>query len=162
MSGVRFSIVPPKNYMEDYFKKEKEFKENHKVRYFLREAYYECTYRTWRRIVDCKDEVKWAFQRAFRGYDNTAYWSLYSYLTNIALPVLRDYRKNKHGIPSMVMRKGESFKKSEERWNEILDKMIYAFQVIKEDRSYINPPEVDKKVQEGLKLFGKYYQTLWD
>ena len=114
------------------------------------------------KIGDYRREVKWAWQRVFRGYDDTAYWGLYNYLTDIALPVLKWYRKNAHGVPGMVCKDKEPMEKSVERWNKILDKMIYAFQVIKDDENFIEPKEVQKKVDEGLKLFAKYYQTLWD
>lgn len=149
--------------MEDYFKKEKEFKKNHKVKYFLRELYYNCTYRLWYKITNIKDEIKWAWQRVFTGYDVTASWGLDNYLTDIALPVLKGYRSgdNKSGIPSMVCRKNESLKKSQKRWNGILDKMILSFEHIKKD-VLIPGKKVEKEIQDGLKLFAKYFRTLWD
>lgn len=148
--------------IQDFFKKEKEFKQNHKVQYFFRELWYEFRYRIIRRIRDAKMEVVWAYQRVFKGYDRTAHWGLYNYLTNIALPVLKDYRENMHGVPGIVCRKGEPLSKSVERWEQILDKMIYSFQAIHDDENFINPPDVEKKIQEGLKLFAKYFRTLWD
>ena len=53
----------------------------------------------------------------------------------------------------------------EKEWNGILDKMIWSFkQVMDDDILSFSPEEYreyNKKVQEGLELFGKYYQNLW-
>lgn len=148
--------------MEEYFKKEREFEMNHKVLYFLRELYYNCTCRLWYKITNAKDEVKWAWQRVFRGYDVTASWALYAYITDIVLPVLKGYRNgDKCGIPSIVCKENESLDKSQERWNKILDKMILSFEHIQKDE-LITDKKVDKEIQDGLKLFAKYFRTLWD
>lgn len=101
----------------------------------------------------------------------------------------------------------ESFDKGCERWNEVLDKMIWSFEQlisdewestyhhgthetdwVETDKLYKNPLTgkmektyqlVDKnpgghwydfqghqlhqeRIQEGLELFGKYFQNLWD
>ena len=148
--------------MENFLAREKEFEINHKVLYFLRELYYDCTYRLWSKITDMKYEVKWAWQRVFRGYDDTAYWGLYSYTTDIILPVLKDYRGGgKVGVPAMICREKESLEKSQERWKNILDKMILSFTHIKKDELN-QDSKVEKEIQDGLKLFAKYFRTLWD
>ena len=148
--------------MEKFLEKKRLFKENHKVKYFFRELWYDCTCRLWYKITNAKDEVKWAWQRVFRGYDDTAYWGLYSYLTDIALPVLKWYKTNAHGIPSMVCIEKEPMELSQKRWNNILDKMIFSFEIIKKDENLIEPKEVQVRVDEGLVLFAKYFQCLWD
>lgn len=130
----------------------------------LTDWYYDFLYHPLKlyKLGDWKREIKWAWQRAFRGYDDTAYWGLYHYIAKIAMPVLKEYRFNGHGVPGMVCEKDEPMEKSIERWNGILDKMIYAFDVIIKDENFIEPVEVQERVDEGLKLFAKYFQTLWD
>lgn len=62
----------------------------------------------------------------------------------------------------------------EKKWIYVLDEMIWAFQQLGDDDlvSYYDP-ETDKldleglekyqqRVKNGLRLFGKYYQALWD
>lgn len=55
-----------------------------------------------------------------------------------------------------------------EDWKEIIGKMLYSFEQIRRDYRD-NPTEnrshdvnKEKKVMEGLELFGKYYPNLWD
>jgi hypothetical protein len=54
-----------------------------------------------------------------------------------------------------------------EKWLEAIDKMIYSFREILMD-SYDLPFDLDKhkarqdKIDEGLQLFAKYFQNLWD
>jgi hypothetical protein len=146
-------------------------------------------------------------------------------LALIILPALLQLRETQHGIPSEFAMVGgedydsqdsfdfyketnkECFDQAVERWNEVLDKMIWSFQQlvydnyeekyhhgkteydwIKDDETFIDPftgkseemfTMVDKhpdkhwtdydgmrlheeRIQEGLELFGKYYQHLWD
>jgi len=45
-----------------------------------------------------------------------------------------------------------------EKWKQTLDKMIFAFQTIAMDGDDI---ESNKKVEQGLKLFSKYFRDLW-
>lgn len=110
--------------------------------------------RTWRRIGDFFRSIKHAFQRVYRGYDDTAYWDLQYYIAEIALPVLKDYRKDDYkGIPCDL---------SEEEYNEKLDMMIEAFHLIIKDDCTAEHWERDhEKIQKGLKEFAKYYQSLW-
>lgn len=47
----------------------------------------------------------------------------------------------------------------DERWQYVLDQMIEAFVVISEDSfNYADDEEI---VNQGLKMFGKYYRNLW-
>lgn len=104
-------------------------------------------------------------------------WNMDNTLALIIHPMLVQLKATTHGYPSSL---------TEERWNEILDEMIWAFeQKIDEDWTdqYYGPlvddpnglmgqdfewVDIDglKKHQErmtaGFKLFGKYYENLWD
>lgn len=148
-------------------------------------------FRNWSRAKDAYYEVKWGFQRMFRGYDDRAFWGLNSYITEIALPVLKWLKNNKHGLPwnqevdsEQLAAKGVidhgSYAHTEESWNAILDKMIDAFQVM-HDEDYCVPDDLgapsakedwpaykkwhedrNKRIDEGLGWFGKYFRSLWD
>ena len=49
------------------------------------------------------------------------------------------------------------------KWNDIMDKMIYSFGVIKNDGLFEKYDEEEwNRIQEGLDLFAKHYTSLWD
>lgn len=79
-------------------------------------------------------------------------WSLDHTLAKLLLPYLIAFRKmKKYGYPSQITSK---------EWNQILDKMIYSMKMIKEDD--LNSFKNQRKVQEGLDLFSKWFRHLWD
>ena len=105
-------------------------------------------------------------------------WSMDHTLAMIIHPMLVQLKETTHGYPSEL---------TEERWNEILDEMIWAFEQKNRDHwedDYYGPyiesedkrelfgrfewidDEGRQKHQErmtnGFKLFGKYYENLWD
>ena len=52
-----------------------------------------------------------------------------------------------------------------DHWNWVMDEMIFAFEfILDDDKRYVDKfdPAVENRVANGLKLFGKYYQGLWD
>lgn len=116
-------------------------------------------------IQDGIYHVKWAWQRVFRGYDDRAEWGLCSYITDIALPVLRYLKEEKNGIPFIEYMQKKSFKSQEKEWKKIISKMIRAFELLKEEDDgtmyYLDVKKYNKEIQEGLALFAKYYQSLW-
>jgi len=124
-------------------------------------------------------------------------------LALIILPMLKQLKATKHGVPSDLVPDEylysnqvcfDFYKDSDihaidigsDKWDEILDKMIFSFESILDENSdskyFKEIPDSEKhpilghklevdyeglknhqeKVQEGLNLFGKYYQSLWD
>ena len=112
--------------------------------------------------------IKHGFQRMFRGYDDTAYWGLYHYIARIALPVLRHYKAQKTGVPAGLGLDypNMTFSNQRRKWESILGKMITSFELILDDEYYsLNTKERkkhSKQVTEGLELFAKYYENLWE
>jgi len=51
---------------------------------------------------------------------------------------------------------------SEARWDWVLDEMIYAFSKLADDDFWASNLEESSRVDNGFRLFGKYYQSLWD
>ena len=47
-----------------------------------------------------------------------------------------------------------------DEWDAVLDKMITAFSLICDD-NYSIDADRDAEIEEGLKLFGKYFRALW-
>ena len=115
-------------------------------------------------------------------------WSMDYTLAPIILPMLVQLKATKHGAPFVDLKdvpkelhgkkltkkqkeNGEVDDKHFERWDWVLDEMIYAFdcKANKDDvymRFDIDDREDMKAEQErisnGFRLFGKYYESLWD
>ena len=105
-------------------------------------------------------------------------WSLDYTLARIIHPALIRLKETKHGYPElwedgMVTHHNwdrqlhfdfidEDIESNYliDKWNGILDKMIYSFGKIMEDDYFDN--EEWEKIQEGLDLFSKHYTSLWD
>ena len=98
------------------------------------------------RLSDFLYEVKWAYQRVVRGWDDRASWSLDYWMTENVLEILKVLKKNKHGSPNPMFDglpyedeetysySDESYKIAEERWNIEIDKMIAGFEAAKKMR----------------------------
>ena len=78
-------------------------------------------------------------------------WDLYCSLALEIYPRLCYFREIAGGYPPEA--------DSEEEWGEILDKMIRAFKLILIDDR--RDDEKFKEVEEGLRLFAKWYLALW-
>ena len=110
--------------------------------------------------------------------DNFDCWSLDYTLARIIHPALIRLKETKHGYPElwedgMVTHHNwdrqlhfdfidEDIESTYliNKWNGILDKMIYSFSKIMEDAYFDN--EEWETIQEGLDLFAKHYTSLWD
>jgi len=141
-------------------------------------------------------------------------WNMDHTLALIALPMLKQLKETKHGVPYMdyedmpehlqyIRREwdpravgdlfngtgynDDEFQRQQECWDWMMGEMIWAMeQVIQSDDSqFYDHSEVDEndsleesvhklkvdteglklyndRIVNGLKLFGKYYQSLWD
>jgi len=117
-------------------------------------------------------------------------WNMDHTLALIALPMLKQLKETKHGVPYMdyedmpehlqyIRRQydpravddlfnkwddfDEEFNHQVKVWDWMLDEMIWAMeQVIDDDIEHIDDTEHHNRVGNGLKLFGKYYRSLWD
>ena len=50
-----------------------------------------------------------------------------------------------------------------DKWNVIMDKMIYSFEQIVKDKLFdITDQKQLDEIQEGIDLFAKHYTSLWD
>jgi len=119
-------------------------------------------------------------------------WGMDHTLALIILPMLKQLRDTKHGSPAVddkdvpkhlrsdVEPATEDYEpdgKWHQRWEWVLDEMIWAFeQLINDDNDHqffdhsTDPITYDKKghkkhnerINRGTTLFGKYYRGLWD
>jgi hypothetical protein len=109
-------------------------------------------------------------------------WSMDHTLAYIIEPMLKQLKDTKHGSPSVAdedvpaeIRSTVSPSNGDDidghwhdRWDYVLNEMIYAFdsKANQEDVWFRFKGEELKKEQQrianGFKLFGKYYENLWD
>ena len=118
-------------------------------------------------------------------------WSMDHTLAHIVLPMLKQLKATKHGSPSVEFKDvpeelwppdAESFNKLYaqngetddnffKRWDWVLDEMIYAFDCkANKDEVYMRFDIKDRdaiqkeqdRISNGFRLFGKYYESLWD
>ena len=128
----------------------------------------------------CCDEIKWAWQRVFRGWDDRVIWSVDCYISRNMPAWLRGVREW-CGVPvSMYVGDFSTSTRDEDdaaaaRWHGILDEMIAGFEagyraemMEYPDLGNIPASELHKKIladnkllKRALQLFAKYYSNLW-
>lgn len=101
---------------------------------------------------DDKRESEYSKQRLERGFDDSETWSLDGTISSFILPRLKRFKEVKAGFPAKF--------KNEDEWDLILDKMIDAFQLMKDEFSYSGDEE-NNRIEEGLDFFREYFHTLW-
>ena len=122
--------------------------------------------------------------------DNYDTWSMDHTLSYIIVPMLKQLKETKHGapcvddkdVPKELRSTSAPPKKNDwdiddnhfKRWDWVLDEMIWSFeQKLSDDEpdysKTATPEEAAilhkkhyKRLNNGFKLFGKYYQNLWD
>ena len=105
-------------------------------------------------------------------------WSLDWTLAQIIHPGLIMLKEKKNGAPhvdpedvpaslrpsaeelAVYKEHGETDELWFERYDYILDEMIWAFDLIKQDVNIHSKAE-NERLNNALRLFGKYYQSLW-
>jgi hypothetical protein len=116
-----------------------------RLSYYLIWAPRNAVRNTWMRM-------KHTWQRAYRGYDDYAYWEFDCYIARIAVPALEVMIKRSPGYPADI---------SYEEWIEILRKIHKAMKIISEPTIFCRSDEQEKIVEEGTALFGKWFIHLW-
>lgn len=93
-----------------------------------------------------KNRIKYGF------FDDET-WNLDYIMAKFILPRLKRFRDVTKCYPPEL--------KSLDEWQKILDKMIWSFDSIVNGYDDFLNPEQNKKQQEGLDLFSKYFTALW-
>jgi hypothetical protein len=120
--------------------------------------------------------------------DNYDLWSMDSTLAYIILPMLKKIKNEKHGTPFVdnqdvpeylhsskeeideLNYEGITDEKFIKRWEWVLDEIIFSFESIVDDswqdtlyekRDFETLKNTEKRISNGLILFGKYYRSLW-
>ena len=143
-----------------------------------------------RKLNDWKYEIKWAWQRVLRGYDDTAVWDFHHHISEQFPKILRDLKEIQHGCPGELYDKKAKKNKECHKWEDILEKMANGFDAARKldnneymkeiklkkprkdmfDKDSYTDYKFDKKCynklnkefEEGIELFKKWYFSLWD
>lgn len=130
----------------------------------------------WKIIPEITRHIKYAWQRVFRGWDDTVPWSVDFYLAE-EIPLWLDVlKKNKHGVP-MMMFHDDDFDENDnwstkrgidelrrKEYEDILTEIQEGFYAYIRKCNYekTNEEEDKKKFDRGMELFVKYFETFWD
>ena len=79
-------------------------------------------------------------------------WSMDCTLAMIIHPMLVQLKATQHGHPASL---------TEQEWDQILDEMIWAFGH-KSKEMDAGDNETQERLTNAFKLFGEYYENLWD
>lgn len=71
-----------------------------------------------------KREIKWAWQRVKRGYDDQIFWNFDHYLDQIIIKDLQWMLKNRNGSPVL---EGWTEDDCHEKWTQVLKEMLHYF-----------------------------------
>lgn len=110
-------------------------------------------------------------------FDHSECWDLDDTIAKFVLPRLIVFKKENNGTPIDKDYHGSDVRYlSSEKWDEILDTMIWSFNEIASDRIYDCPGCIDSEtgrlsheklklymdqVQLGIDNFAKYFMNLW-
>ena len=97
-------------------------------------------------------QEEWYNERKENGFDDTETWSLKTTIAKFVLPRLKWFKERHFDNPWDI---------TFEKWDEILDNMIFSFEYYAKDEWKPISDEEFKRVEEGMKLFGEYYGDLW-
>ena len=86
----------------------------------------------------------------YKDYPDEDLWNLDKTICKFVLPRLKEFRRQSPCYPMDI---------KHEEWLQILDKMIEAFE-LSSTYDILNDKD-NKKVEDGLLLFAKYFQCLW-
>ena len=123
------------------------------------------------KIRDAYWEVRYGFQRMFKGYDSVDTFETFAKFIDRYTKILTEYRKKHWGIPL-------EFVDLEEEWDNVIDEMLYHLHYMDEETvvdelekdvpddwsiSHITVHEILNKHKDAFfELFSKYFYDLWD
>jgi|LSQX01.2.fsa_nt_gb hypothetical protein len=108
------------------------------------------------RLRHIRYELKYAWQRAWRGYDDSMVFDMNDTFIELYREILKDFKENLHGYPGTM---------TEEEWNDILDEMIGSldrmyYVLFKSDNDDADLVEQEK--DRFFELFKEHFWSLWD
>ena len=86
------------------------------------------------------------------------WWSAYTWMANAILISLNQFLEHEgHGFPGYFHGNGGN-----EAWKDVLVKMQKAFTLLAAEADGVSSEEEQVVIDEGLALFCKFFQGIWD
>ena len=120
-------------------------------------------------IKDIFWEIRYGFERMFKGYDSVDVFETYSKFIRRYHKILNEFKNNHYTCPWEI---------PEDEWNDIIDKMLYHLHYMEEknveEELMRDVPDgwtpsgkivyeiMNKHKDEFFKLFSEYFFNLWD
>lgn len=106
-------------------------------------------------------KIRSAYQRVFRGYDDSMVWGFCEVFPEMMVKILTQLEKNRYGYPSAL---------TDKQWSKILNQMIDGFKAVDEKEELDFKPNeylekikpYDKRINRALELFKEHFFSLWD
>lgn len=104
------------------------------------------------KLKEVRRELKWAWQRAWKGYDDSFWWGIDENFTVLYKELLKELRSNLHSHPNTM---------TFEEWKQTLDEMICLL----DNMSWSMSGEYESKMKNKdrfFELFSRHFYDLWD
>jgi len=136
-------------------------------------TYYNLTH-PWEVAKECRRQVKWAWQRVFRGWDDRAAWNADGYFAKQISEIIGYFSEHKQSNPMViypedydVSGENESLDiEMSEKWKNILKEISEGFSLYEEACDCIYGMDEEKeetiKFNRAFDLFKRYFVDLWD
>lgn len=147
--------------------------------------YSPCYPRWFNKLLKCfPSSVSSGFLKVFKTkqpyvrIDEYDSWSADYTISVVAVPLLKQLKITKQGspyvddedVPEHLRSTAAPPKEKDydidafhhQRWEWILDEMIWAMEQIRDDNWLKLDRERDERIDNGCRLFGKYFRALWD
>jgi len=120
-------------------------------------------YYKWQDFIFCLKKIfVYPFQRFFRGYSDVDLWNLDAFYSEIIVKSMKAFKEKTIAYPPVI---------SFEKWQEILDDIIFAFEhegtdwydleLKEKNLTEAEKAEIAKRVDRGFEYFKEYYRALW-
>lgn len=175
------------NILDEIEKMRQEFKKNHPIEYWIDNSVFNgkglLTYaphhvlkHPWLLFADIFREIKWAWQRVFRGWDDRVIWGMDEYLSSMMVEWITELKKYVDAIPSTMYLPGEILEDgttTEEsdilamaRYLEMMDKVIDGFSSYQkmmdlDCENYDEINELRNKFILGFNLLRDNFGSFW-
>ena len=132
----------------------------------------------WKYFEELFRQLKYAWQRVFRFWDDRVIWSIDWYLAKYIPIWMQELKIKKHGVPSEMFEglpviddnynySEESWKIAQDRYDNILDNITDGFEsYLLLEEYYGDDDEYRKTLRDsfnnGFDLFKKWFGTFWD
>lgn len=125
-------------------------------------AYHALTH-PWLIIGGWGRELKWAWQRATRGWDDTAVWSIDTYLSKLIPELVRRLAEKNIGFPAILHDDNITADEAEAKWNAILIEIAEGFEDYhKKQFECFMGIEDSPKLKRSFELLQEWFPNLWD